>query len=130
MPDLSTQSLEPDQIPNQYVVNLRKVDDFNLLNDLPAYIESQKHCSGADLENVISMKYISESGGGAFLSGTFDKRILAWISKMIGDKGNVEPNVRIPLAAIRTTRFSPWFVVILYCWSCLLTFHLSGDFRG
>lgn len=130
MPNLPTHPLGPDQVPNQYIVNFWKADDIKLLNGLPEYIESQKHCSGANPENKISWQYSSKSGGAAILSGIFDRRILAWISNRVPrEKGSVESNARLPLTAIQTDGASPWFAIALYCWTYLLIIHIIGHLQ-
>lgn len=131
MPKLSASAhpLKSNQIENQYVINFREAKDLNLLGGLSEYIETQKHCFGADPENEISLQYISEIGDVAILSGTFDKRIFAWISKRVGDKGKVDPNISMPSTTILTVHTSPWFVAALYCRSCLLIILFIGDLQ-
>lgn len=104
------------RVPDEYIVNFWEADDLNLLTGLPAYIKSQEHRPDT-FRNEIFSQYKSKTGGGAMLFGRFNETVLNWIGERVLDKGFVEPNVRIPVAAIRTVHNAPWFVVVLYSWS-------------
>lgn len=112
MPKLSKRAKIPGQIDYEYILNYADGKTMlSQLKKLEAYVKSQDGCPGSNIKNEIFGKYHSENGGGAFLSGRFDDRILKWIEETLKSKAKIEPNAYLKLAAIRSEKNTHWYVL-------------------
>lgn len=113
MPPIGKRKIVDGEIPNAFFLSY---DAANALKkekaDLLAYIKSQESCPGSDktVANKIVTEYESKSGGGAILSGLFDRRVHAWLAKRIKGHENwsLEAVVKLKLAEVRQLQ-SYWY---------------------